>query len=178
MRHRTSAQSGFILAEVMTALAILSLVLLMATEGFLASSRSQTMLSQEDQLGERLRRIADRLGNHLRSAELRSLTGAPASPDTSTMINFRRVTSFDNLGDPIFGPAERFFTETYVDPQGDSHLRLMWQSGIQKTVWAPNLVSVGFSRLGGGLEIRIDASVSTNADPIQATRTFHVALQN
>ncbi|MEQ8764181.1 MAG: hypothetical protein RL885_09650 [Planctomycetota bacterium] len=178
-KNRATASGGFILVEILTALAILSLVLTMATEGFIATSRSQAILSIDDTLGERLRKIGERMSNYLRSAELKSVIDVPSSPNESNTIGFRRIIGFDQLGDPIFGPTERFFTEEFADPSGVSHQRLLWRSGAQKTVWAPQLAKVAFSRVGKGLQIELVAAETAGAeDEVVSRSTIHVALQN
>jgi len=176
-RRAMSRRAGLTLTELMLVVVVLGFVMMKSVEVLSTSSEAQETLAVRELLDARLRRVSERLANHLRQAGRGTIQDVPEIPETSDSIRYRRLVDYDPMTGRQWGVEETIFFQPHGEPSGKGSL--VWNAGAGPMRWASEVSSVRFSRDGRRLRIDIEATATgARGDVIRLRRTTDVTIQN
>jgi prepilin-type N-terminal cleavage/methylation domain-containing protein len=94
-----SARSGLTLVELMAAIAILSVIALVATGLFITGSRLWREHTVRTELNEECRRVLNEIARDLLATAATRIS--PPAPENSTVLDLRRATEYDPATDTV-----------------------------------------------------------------------------
>lgn len=170
-RHRRGRRErGATLVEISITLALILIVAVPAMQSFLTTMNAQNAITLNEEFQERLRRAGEEITHHLGQAGLGQLSGVPDHPQTSIVVRYRPLVSFDASTGPQWG-SERVLASVgrSVILTADGRVRSL-ASGLHRAA---------FSLEGRILHVHLEVVGPGNADTRTVLRrTFDVALQN
>ncbi len=186
---RRDPRRGFTLIELATSLAILTVVLLSASEIFIGTLRAQSTLSMRDVLEDQLGRVLVRLEQTLRPARLATLSEAGIAPQTSTSIRYQTLVGYDSTSGPSWSAEQRIAfllaggeEANGQDDDGDRYIdegSVVLQNGSLIVPIGRSVNGLTFSLAGRRLTIVVAGqTVDASGNRIEVQRSGDVILRN